>query len=61
MNAATTATATEPREAGMNKMWATVVGASATVLTLTIAACGNGSAGDSNTVTVAGDVPLAYV
>ncbi len=45
----------------MNKLWATVVGASAAVLTLTIAACGSGSASDSNTVTVAGDVPLAYV
>ena len=45
----------------MNKLWATLAGSTAAVLTLAITGCGSGSAGDSSTVTVAGEVPLACV
>ena len=44
----------------MNKIPALGAWASAAALLIVVAGCGNGSASDSATVTVAGDVPIAY-
>ena len=44
----------------MNTIWTSGMRASAAVLALGVSACGSGSSSDSATVTVAGDVPIAY-
>ena len=45
----------------MNKLQTLGAWASLSVLAVAISGCGNGSASDSTTVTVNGDVPIAYV
>jgi hypothetical protein len=45
----------------MNKLWTLSAWATAAALTTAVTGCGNGSASGESTVTVAGDVPIAYV
>ena len=44
----------------MNKLWTLGTTLGAVTLATLLAACSGGSTSDSNTVTVAGDVPIAY-
>jgi Hydrazine synthase alpha subunit middle domain len=44
----------------MNKLWTLSAWAGAAALTTVVTGCGSGAASDSSTLTVAGDVPIAY-
>ena len=44
----------------MNKVWTWSAWAGAAALGAAVAACGSGSSSDAGTLTVAGDVPIAY-